>query len=345
MNLNTLFDSPNQFLLAFEPPNAVFATMDIHAYRKSIFLDGRIQPRTPDQSRIRTDQLIALQDQRGVLAPDLSWIFHIAHCGSTLLARALDVPDETFVLREPLALRQLGAESAARFAMSPRDAEWSRRLLLALSLLSRRYDPSHTAIVKANVPANFIAPDIVAAAPVRPSIVLYFGLENYLYAILRSPNHRKWVANIVRENRPAIQALAPLEPDMPLAAFAAALWLAQLRIFADIQAVDANIASLDAEFLFNEPRAALHAAFAHVGRPQAEDRLATILGGPLFSTYSKNPDAAFRNEDRLARRAALAGPMKDEIAAARKYVEAAIAAYPLPARLVRPLGGAAPLLF
>jgi len=37
--------------------------------------------------------------------------------------------------------------------------------------------------------------------------------------------------------------------------------------------------------------------------------------------------------------------MADEIAAARRYVEAAIGAYPLPARLVRPLGGAAPLLF
>jgi hypothetical protein len=344
MNLKTLFESPNQFLLAFEPPNAVFSTMDVHAYRRSIFLDGRISPRTTDQSRIRFDQLIALQAQRELPTPKLSWIFHIAHCGSTLLARALDLPGETFVLREPLALRQISAECAAHFGIGPRDAEWQSRLNLVVQLLTRRYEPTDQVIVKANVPVNFIVPDLLKLAPADPSIVLYFSLENYLTAILRSPNHRKWVANIIRENRRAIEGLAPLNENLSLAEFAAALWLAQMRVFALAQSADPNIASLDAEYFFNQPRASLEAAFTHVGRPQTDGRLDAIVSSELFSTYSKNPTAAFDNEARLARRKALAEPMREELTAARRYVEAARRTHPIPDRLARPLGGEAPLL-
>lgn len=342
MNLKTLFESPNLFLLAFEPPNAVFATMDIHAYRRSIFLDGRISPRTPDQHRIRYDQLIELQAQRDLPKPAISWIFHIAHCGSTLLARALDRPGETFVVREPLALRQISTEGASRFGVAPRDTEWQNRLDLVAHLLSRRYEPSDQVIVKANVPVNFVIPDLLKIAPPEPSIVLYFSLENYLTAILRSADHKRWVANIVRENRRAIQDLTPLSATMSLAEFAAALWLAQIRMFAIAQANSQAIASLDAEYFFNNPRPALEAAFVHIGRPQSAQQLDAIVGSDLFSTYSKRPTTAFDNEARLARRKALAEPMRDELTAARRYIEAARRTHPFPDRLARPLGGVAP---
>ena len=48
--------------------------------------------------------------------PDPRFIFHIGHCGSTLLSRALDASLRTLPLREPLTLRRLAAQETERRA-------------------------------------------------------------------------------------------------------------------------------------------------------------------------------------------------------------------------------------
>lgn len=47
---------------------------------------------------------------RASAAQSTTWIFQMAHCGSTLLARALDDPGASLVLREPLSLRQTAVQ-------------------------------------------------------------------------------------------------------------------------------------------------------------------------------------------------------------------------------------------
>src|ERR1700710_2898279 len=102
LTLDELFASPDHYLHSFEGEAALFVPMDRAAYHRSIFLDGRIAPAADQSMHLPVDALAA-----GTRAPARTgWISHVAHCGPPLLARALDDPSATLVLREPLALRQ-----------------------------------------------------------------------------------------------------------------------------------------------------------------------------------------------------------------------------------------------
>ena len=318
--------SPDHYLFAFEGDNAIMLAMDPPAYRRSIFLDDRIDTAS---ETVQHPPVAGLEAPYP--APVAGWIFHIAHCGSTLLARALDQGDR-LVLREPLALRQLGINSAGGIL----PVGWQARLALVTGLLARRYDPAAMTIVKANVPVNFIIPEIMADAPAAPAILLHFPLGDYLAAILRSPASRQWLRGISETLRPAIITVAGSLPDDD-SGRAAALWLAQIRIYTAALARFPNCQSLDAEALFSQPTAVLLAASALFGTPFAAEDAARITAGPLFNTYSKNPALAFDDAARRQRQAAQAAGLAPEIAAAHRWVHAQTRDSPLPDILPRPL--------
>ena len=303
LTLDDLFASPDHYLHSFEGEAAVFMPMDREAYHRSIFLDARISPAANQVMKL---PVAALADPRRRPAPT-GWIFHVAHCGSTLLARGLDRPSASLVLREPLALRQL--------ALAP-DPE---RLALTLAMLSKRYRDDAPTIVKANVPVNFLLPELIAADPDARAIFLYATLRDYLLAILRSDNHREWLRHVTAQLAPHLGDLTGLSD----AQRCAALWLAQMRAFTDAISRLPNARALDAEAFFAGPRTVLAAAAGHLCVPMSDEEIGAAVAGPLFATYSKNPEQPFDNAARLQRRAELEEPLADEIAQARAWVEAA----------------------
>lgn len=342
--IESLVATPDHHLFAFEGNQAIFAAMDRGAYRRSIFLDRRIQAASPETFSVPIDALVRFVDEHLPAAGASGWIFHIAHCGSTLLARALDRPDRSLVLREPFALRQLGVARAQQGTDSAPAGDWLSRLRLAIFLYRRPYRPGAPAIVKANVPVNFMLPQILEIAPAAPAILLYFPLRPYLLAILRSPQHRNWVTNVTTQVQPALERLAGGLDGAGIAERAAALWMAQMRLYAEALARFDGVRSLHAEALFDTPRPILEAAARHLGIAIAERDLDAIVAGDLFSTYSKAPGQAFDNARRLEVRAESAGRLGAEIDAARRWIEPRLARYPLPAVLDRPLTGPSPPL-
>jgi hypothetical protein len=313
LTLDDLFASPDHYLHSFEGDAALFMPMDRDAYHRSIFLDGRISPAASRSMRIPVG---ALMERVAPPAPT-GWIFHVAHCGSTLLARALDRPSDNLVLREPLALRQLGLDPDCP------------RLALVASMLSKRYREDRPTIVKANVPVNFILPDLAAIDPDAHAIFLQCSLRDYLLAILRSDNHRDWMRRVMTQLAPHLGDLSAL-PD---AERTAALWLAQMRAFASAIARMPNARSLDSEAFFAEPRRFLDLAAKHLQVPMTGEELDALVEGPLFNTYSKNPEMEFDNQARVARRNETERELAGEIEQAHAWVdrqkaeaEAAIAA-------------------
>ncbi|HYI48152.1 MAG TPA: hypothetical protein VEX35_06765 [Allosphingosinicella sp.] len=316
--IESLFASPDHHLFAFEGDQAIFRTMDRGAYHRSIFLDRRIAALDDREMRVPVEALTA----NDIAVPRIAWIFHVAHCGSTLLARALDREEGNLVLREPRPLRQLGLTRGAA------DGGWRARLHLAAALAGRRYRPDLPTIVKANVPVNFIAAELMALDPSAPAILLYFPLRAYLLAVLRSPAHRQWLVNVTTQLD--IAGVAGLD----VAERAAALWLAQMRLYAELLAQYPGVRSLHAGELLDAPRPALAAAAAHFGAD------ADLDADELLTTYSKVPGQAFDNTARLELRAETERAIGPEIARARAWVEDR----PVPSRLDRPLVGVSPLL-
>jgi hypothetical protein len=322
LTIERLFASPDHYLFAFEGDLAVFRTMDRGAYHRSIFLDRRIATVDAAEVRVPVEALTAFREAKGIAVPRIAWIFHVAHCGSTLLARALDREEGNLVLREPRPLRQLG------LTRDPAGDGWRARLHLAVALAGRRYHEDLPTIVKANVPVNFIAADLLALDPEAPAILLYFPLRAYLLAVLRSPAHRQWVVNVTTQLD--IAGVAGLD----VAERAAALWLAQMRLYAELLAQYPGVRSLHADALLDAPHPALAAAAAHFGVN------ADLDADALLATYSKVPGQPFDNAARLRLRADNAVLLGPEIARARRSLEGCA----FPSRLDRPLVGASPLL-
>lgn len=299
-SLTDIAASPDHYLHSFDGADAVIAVMDRAAYARSIFLDARISPASDAAMRVP----VAALAQAAPPPQTAAWIFHVAHCGSTLLARALEAVSTGLVLREPMALRQLA------FAPDP------ARLRLVLAMLSRRYGGEEPTLIKANVPVNALLPAIAAADPAAPAVFLHLGLEDYALAVLRSPQHRGWVRQIAAQ-------FAGAAPGASDAACLAALWLWQMRAFA--AALDAlpHACTLDAERFYADPASVLTALAPRLGRTAKPARIAEVAAGPLFNTYSKRPGVAFDNAARLDRRAALAGEMAEELAEVRAEVRRA----------------------
>jgi hypothetical protein len=300
LTLNDLQTSPDHYHHSFDGEDAVFVRMDRAAYHRSIFLDGRISTSAGGSMRIPAEALT------GELRP-ISWIFHIAHCGSTLLARALDRPESNLVLREPTALRQLGV------------AQDVRKLSVVLAMLGKRYVLSAPTVVKANVPVNFILPQIIKTDTKARAVFLHSQLRDYLLAVLRTDGHRKWVRQVTDQFAFHLGDVAGLSD----AQRAAALWLSQMRIFATAMRAMPNVRSLDSEVFFGDPKSVLKATAEHLDIKMGRDEMDRIVSGPLFSTSAKNPAFAFDNAQRLARRADFSVAIKSELDQAQRWVEQA----------------------
>ena len=117
---------------------------------------------------------------------ELGFIFHIGHCGSTLLSRALALSSAILPLREPLPLLTLsGCLYDIDQPTSLVSASQFSSLFSSVSnALSRRYDGVELSMVKANSTCNnLIAPSLVASKR-RRAVGLYLPLEAYLASMM-----------------------------------------------------------------------------------------------------------------------------------------------------------------
>jgi hypothetical protein len=334
--LDRFFDTPELHFLAFDQDDALFTRMDRASYHRSIFLDHRISSLDAEPIRTTVAPLIAVARERAI--PRTGWIFHIAHCGSTLLARLIDRPQSGLVLREPPPLRQLGVLAAG----CSRSDNWADRLKLAYTMVARRFEPSQPTVVKANVPVNFIIPQIVEFDHGAPVILLYLALEPYLLAILREPRRCAWVNRVTRLIEPALVAKFDLGPPSDTVARATALWLAQMLIFDSVLGSNPYARSLDAEVFFASPANAVEAAAMHFGLSPADEfgRL-----DDLTSTHSKDPSQPFDEAARRHRQKDARITLRDDLGRARRWIEQAAASGALPRSLGQSLlGTASPLL-
>ena len=83
----TLFRRPDAFPLEFGQGALDMVPMSRESYQRSLFLDrGRIVPAARRGWRLPLPGLLGEFERRGAARLPVNFIFHIAHCGSTLLA-------------------------------------------------------------------------------------------------------------------------------------------------------------------------------------------------------------------------------------------------------------------
>lgn len=308
-----IFTSPDYHCLGFGEDRARFVAMDREHYRKSIFLDRRVSPKSQTIFELPLAPLIAEAGCRDPSSP--RWIFHVAHCGSTLLANLLDRPGRTLVLREPPTLRQIGIERGEGAG----DAALGSRLKLAQRLSARRYSADEVPVIKANVPVNFILDLVEQVQAEAPAVMLHLGWHDYLLAILRTDNHRAWLQRISGTFRKQIELKTATPLGDKSSERAAALWLAQMRSFEAYMRRNPNAAALDAQTLFDHPVATAEAVARHLGLEGTDPG----SNAEALGTYSKDPSRPFDSQDRRIRAAADEQRLAAELADGKAWLERA----------------------
>jgi hypothetical protein len=342
LDLATLFNDPRRMFLSFEGDFAHFVPMTRESYERSIFADSRVQlaPGTP--IRVPLDPLLDHLDRTGFKAPKIRFIHHFAQSGSTLLARALDRP-KNLVIREPLHLRQLGvacgAGSHGRLTADQRSV-----LAFSLTMLGKRFDADASLIVKGNVPISLLADEISELDPGQAGILMYFPLEDYCAAVLRTPNHQQWLSNVTSEIGLGLDPLVGDTTNLTVPEKASALWYSMIKRFERLVAANSAVRTLDANMLFEMPGETIAAASKLLDCGIDQNEASNIASGALFSTYSKNPGVSYDPALRIERREEAKKRLASELLEARRWVARRADEFGLPAKLENPLLGAPPAL-
>lgn len=302
--------------------------LPVETYVGESFLDDRLFQSGPRGGWLGEQDFLTIA---GALPPAKDapgFIFHVGHCGSTLLSRLLAALGG-FPVREPTPLRVLAdARCEADKPWDPLGADRYRALSGAfVRSWARRPEGAAAAIVKATSLSSGLAPDLLAAAPGASALTLRIPLQAYLAALL-APDEPS--ADLMRGARVRLSRLSSLcgsDPGVRLHALspgelAALSWLAEAATLAELHRAEPDrVMALDFEDFLSRPTETLHALAAHFGLPASPDDAERAIASPLMSRYSKSPDQGFTPGDRAAMQAESAARNAEEIAKGRAMVE------------------------
>lgn len=260
-------------------------------------------------------------------AAPIHYIFHSAYCGSTLLARLLDVPGVATSLKEPVLLNDL---SGWRHRGGDPGAI-GRALDSGLRLLARPFEPGEAVVVKPSNLINAFAPAMLAMRNDARALLLHAPLRTFLGSIARKGMlGRLWArelfVKIARDGLcdygySADEVLG--QTDLQIAAIG---WLGQHRLFERLadQLGPGRVRTLDSEVMLADTAAALTALVRHFDLRMDETEAARLAAGPEASRHSKT-GAVFTPKDRTIEQRAGLEAHSEEIEKVAVWAEAVAA--------------------
>lgn len=275
--------------------------IDAAQRREASFLDERA---IPPQVEGGWAPWVSLVDAGRPAAQAAHGVFHIGHCGSTLLSRLLETWPQVESLREPLPLRTLAelwpwrGQAWSRLSTSEAEA--------ALHALWERWShplpPSSLAVVKATSSCNGLIDPLLAMQPQMRVVLLDLPLRTYLATLLKSEGSMVDSASAAGDRLMSLQrsgfAADVVLHRLSLPQQCAMSWLAEQVRF-DALACGAHasrVRRLDFEALLSTPRAALQAVAVHLGLDTAGVEAAVC--SREWQRYSKAPQHGYGRADR-----------------------------------------------
>ena len=331
MNLHPLLaglkQSPDFFLQNLDLVNrrGLVVRLGEAGFRRASFLDDRaLEPDTQGA----WFPLATILEQAAKLAPPPPplAIFHVSHCGSTLLSRLLGELPGCLPYREPLTLLALAMEHRELSrAVARLDATtWDELFACCLRLLSRTYQPMQRALIKAtSAGANLVAPFLRQDSGSR-ALFLYTQLEPWLATMLGSEANREngrayapaWLADFhAYTGSPEPKFAGLSEPER----FTLNWLTGMLTAERARKEFPERIQIVDFDAFLQDPVGGLSAAGSFFGFDTGT--AATVAMGPLMQRYAKNPAQAFDAGNRRLKLEEARRTQADELRAGLAFAE------------------------
>lgn len=315
---------PTELKLADRPPAISFVEATQDTYRRSSFLDHRMH-REPNQKAFACGARELLDRYRGAPPGQVGFIFHVAFCCSTLLARYLELLPGTFVLKEPFLPTQLAELHRAPWP-SGIDLYSKEAVRLSVHLMARTFHPQDRVIAKLADQCNAIAGALVVASGAPKAVFIGLELRSFLLAGLKTDQRRAWVRR--RAELAALDVANSLLDDTdpkPLddAQSCAYLWLANGILLQKliIEVGRDRVLVLDGENISNNPDHAVRETAAWLGLSPSASDLRIAIGNETASRYSKDPSQEFSREHRQADLAAVCAKFGNEVESGLRWAE------------------------
>lgn len=268
-------------------------------------------------------------------------IFHIGHCGSTLLSRLLESWPGVQALREPLPLRAIAEAWPTRHGPLARlSADELDAALQALwRAWSRPLPPATRTVIKATSSCNALAAPLLDAQPSMRAVLLDVALRPYLAALLKSPAATLDAA-VAAPGRLASLIDAGVGDGLRLHALSppqqcAMGWVAERLRFARLAegAVGDRVLRVDFDALLDAPRDVLARIASHLSLPT--DGVDAAVAAPAWGRYAKAQDHGYGRDDRAHDLALSLARHAPEVEAGERWVADFLARHPAVAAAVR----------
>lgn len=303
--------------------SATLVRLSAAELRAASFLDARaLTPQTkglvvPIESFIDAAEPLPLQP--------FDTIFHVAHCGSTLVSRLLGALPNNLPKREPLAW--LGcAVYARRVQLDITERAWGRLFNAASRALARRHSDGERVLLKSTSVGANLMPWALGLDPSQRAVCVTMTFESWLAKLLDDADARDdvlgrklhWLQDLRMTTKRDDVAPDKLDELETLAA----CWLAPMRWFAGgVRLMPNSTRIVTTEALLEHPTVGLATLAAFLGLGASAEQIQAAVDGPLLKEYSKAPGAPF---DRVAAADELKAARerhKDAIAKARAFID------------------------
>ena len=269
--------SPSLFPLAWDErvQSVQMVRLTEADYAAASFLDARL---------LNSDMRVAwvpwreLEPAAAGLPMRCDFIFHVSHCGSTLLSRLLGTHPAVFSLREPQILRQPVIEHLDTF----------------LGLWSRTFHPGQRALIKATSFVSERAEDLLARVPDSRALLMFISVRTFLAALLdgamsdiESQTASRWERLQRRLNHAALPPASPGE-------VVAMSWLCEmLALSAAAERFHDRTHWIDFDSFLATPAAGLIRGVEHLRNAAPPSLVEEVLAGPLMQRYAKKLEAGY----------------------------------------------------
>lgn len=318
--------SPDVFIHQFDiaGDRALIIRLSADQLRKASFLDERVLGQGVEGGWAAWREIEA--SARSAPAANVNFIFHVGHCGSTLISRLIEEISGTRSLREPLAVRQLALASVD---ILDRLSIWNESdLTNRLDLFLRTISKGLKTIVKAASWCSDLVNRTGGAA-----VFCYSKPDAYIATMLGGANNqidlKLNAAMRMRRLRRIAGALVADIASLSPGELAAMSWATETTTIAAAAKHDpARIHAIEFDEFLSRPEEELAVALAHLSLPASQDKIRSALSGPLMRTYSKDASFSYTPADRREFLGEYRKAHGAEIARGRSWLEKAGGTYP-----------------
>ncbi len=297
--------------------NVLLVELSADEIRAASFLDQRVLQQTTRGTWIAWQAIADIFEKTPFGNPP-SYIFHVGHCGSTLLSRLLQRLEATQSLREPLPLRVLAQDLAD--AAEGRSFLSHESLLERLQVLSKMWSrgADHT-VVKATSICTDLLPAIRSVVPGARFVFVFNRPETHITTLLAGENalqDLKGFAQIRLQRLKQATGLELVLHELNPGQLAALSWLSEtVSAVSSLDAQAGDILPLDFEVFIAQPAETLRSTADFLGIATDSGNIESAIQSDVLRTYSKAPEHEYNADTRAAilanSRSAFSGEIRD----------------------------------